>query len=146
MIKHPVRILLLVAYVLFLAHAVLPHEHEGGHVADILPISTHSHHDQNTTAHHHDHENDGDHHNESEDFCLLENVILARTTSLSFLMADNDNELANVRNCMYAVSIFNVFIEPPEQIPDLPGISYYIIMQSNPNFSSCGLRAPPLYS
>lgn len=128
---------------LFLAHAVIPHEHEGGHVASVISSKTHQYHNHDTTTH--DHESDCDHSNELEDFCLLENVIPSRTTSLTAPLYENDNAHADLQAKFFPVSIFKIFIEPPEKIPDKPGITDNKILHSNPNLVSSGLRAPPCF-
>lgn len=146
MIKQFVILMLIIACFLFLAHAVLPHEHEGGHVADVLPANTHSHHDNNATQHHHGHESDSDHKDKSDDYCLLDIVIPSRIFSLPEIFSEKGNNLEDYCISLFFIAVCNPYIEPPEKIPDKPGISDHFIKLSNPNFKSSGLRAPPLSS
>jgi hypothetical protein len=129
---------------LFLAHAVLPHEHEDGHIAEILHHNTHSHHDSTTTSHDHDHDQDSNK-NKSDGFCLFENVILTRTISISDHSNNSDQGLADAKDRVIHITVSNFDLEPPEEIPDKTEIADYFILLCNPNFMSSGLRAPPFY-
>jgi len=142
MYRNSIIFSLAAACFLFLAHAVLPHEHEGGHVAEI--ITSHSHHNVNTTDHHHSHNNDCDH--KSDNFCLLENVIPSRIVSLPDIINLISKAHTDVTVHFLFLSVSNYNIEPPEKIPDKQGNSKYFVKSSNPNFMSSGLRAPPIYS